>query len=72
MAGMLLLWLVIEGVWGVLVEKQVALFRDNMPMVAWVSHLTSQKSLVAEHFVQALSLRPKAKKSCPLMTLHIE
>jgi hypothetical protein len=52
MAGLLLLWLVIEGVCGILVEKRVALFSNNTPTVAWVSHLASQKSLVAEHFVQ--------------------
>ena len=30
------------------------------------------KSLVAEHFVQALALRIKTNKTCPLTTLHIE
>jgi hypothetical protein len=72
MAGMLLLWLVIEGVCGVLAEKHVALFSNNMPTVAWVSCLASRKSLVAEHFVQALVLRLKAKKTCPLTTMHIK
>jgi hypothetical protein len=69
---LLLLWLIIEGVCGVLVEKRVALFSNNTPTVAWVSNLASQKSLVAEHFVQALALQLKTKKTCPLTTLHIE
>ncbi len=43
MAGMLLLWLVIEGVCGILEEKQVALFRDKTPTFAWVSCLAFQK-----------------------------
>jgi hypothetical protein len=41
MVGLLLLWLVIEGVCGVLAEKQVALFSNNMLMVAWVLGLAS-------------------------------
>jgi hypothetical protein len=57
MVGLLLLWLVIEDVCGVLVEKRVALFNNNMPTVAWVLGLASRKSLVAEQFVQALALQ---------------
>jgi hypothetical protein len=72
MAGLLLLWLVIEGICGILVEKRVALFSNNMPTVAWVLHLASQKSLAAEHFVQALILQLKTNKTCQLTTLHIE
>jgi hypothetical protein len=33
MAGLLLLWLVMESVCGTLQEKRVALFSDNSPMV---------------------------------------
>ena len=72
MAGILLLWLVMEAVCGPLQEKHVALFSDNSPSVAWVTRLASRKSLVAEHFVQALALRIKAQRTCPLTTLHIE
>jgi hypothetical protein len=43
MAGMLLLWLVIEDVCSVLAEKQVALFSGNTPTVAWALCLASQK-----------------------------
>jgi len=73
MAGILLLWLVMEGVCDSLQEKHVALFSDNSPTVAsWVTRLASCKSVIAEHFVQALALCIKANKSCLLMTLHIE
>jgi hypothetical protein len=69
MVGLLLLWLVIEGICGILEEKQVALFSDNM---AWVLHLASQKSLAVENFAQALTLQLKTNKTCPLTTLHVE
>ena len=72
MVGLLLLWLVIKGLCGILVEKQVALFSNNMPTVAWVSCLVSQKSLVAEYFVQAHALQLNTNKTFPLTTLHIE
>ena len=36
MAGLLLLWLVMESVCGSLREKRVALFSDNSPTVGWV------------------------------------
>ena len=72
MAGILLLWLVMEGVCDSVQEKCVALFSDNSSTVAWVTRLASRKSVIAEHFVQALALRIKANKTCPLTTLHIE
>jgi hypothetical protein len=72
MAGVLILWLVMEAVCQPLQEKRVAIFSDNSPAVGWTKRLASQKSLVAEHFVQALALRIKTNKTCPLTTLHIE
>jgi hypothetical protein len=36
MAGLLLLWLIMESVCGTLREKRVALFSDNSPTVGWV------------------------------------
>jgi hypothetical protein len=36
MAGLLLLWLVMESVCINLREKRVALFSNNSPMVGWV------------------------------------
>ena len=55
-----------------LTGKRVALFSDNSPAVRWTKRLASCKSLVAKHFVQALALRIKTNKTCPLTTLHIE
>ncbi len=37
MAGLLLLWLTIEGVCGSLQEKRIALFGDNSPLIGWVA-----------------------------------
>jgi hypothetical protein len=65
MAGVLILWLMMEA-------GRVALYSDNTPTVGWTKRLASRKSLVAEHFVQALALRIKTNKTCPLTTLHIE
>jgi len=72
MAGVLILWLVMEAVCQPLQEKRVELFSDNLPAVGWTKRLASRKSLVAEHFVQGLALRIKTNKTCPLTTLHIE
>jgi hypothetical protein len=72
MAGVLILWLVMEAVCQPLQEKRVALFSDNSPAVGWTKRLASRKSIIAEHFVQALALRIKTNKTCPLTTLHIE
>ncbi len=72
MAGILLLWLVMEKVCHPLQEKRVALFSDNSPTVSWVRRLASRWSLVAKHLVQALALRLKSSRTCPLTALHIE
>jgi hypothetical protein len=72
MAGILLLWLVMEVVCQPLQEKRVALFSKNLPTVSWVTGLASGKSIVAKHFIQALALRLKSNKTCPLTVLHIE
>jgi hypothetical protein len=72
MAGLVILWLVIEGVCHNLREKQITLFSDNLPSVSWVTWLASKRSLVAEHLIQALVLRLKAMHACPLTPMHIE
>jgi hypothetical protein len=53
MAGLLLLWLVIEAVCPSLVEKNIALFSDNSPTVGWVSRFASRHSLVAARLLGA-------------------
>jgi hypothetical protein len=74
MASVLLRWLVLEEVCDPLLEKRVTLFSNNSPTVSWVTRLASWWSLIAEHLVQALALRLKASKTCPITitTLHIE
>jgi hypothetical protein len=44
MAGLLLLWLTMEGVCRPLNKKCVTLFSDNTPTVGWVTRLASKKS----------------------------
>ncbi len=72
MAGLVILWLVIEGVCVDLQEKRVTLFSDNSPTVGWVTRLASKRSIVAEQLIQALALRLKSTHTCPLTPLHIE
>ncbi len=72
MAGLVILWLVIEGVCHNLCEKRITLFSDNSPTVSWVTRLASKQSLVAEHLIQALALCLKAMHACPLTPMHIE
>jgi hypothetical protein len=72
MAGLVLLWIVIEGVCPDLREKRVTLFSDNSLTVSWVIRLSSRRSVVAEHLVQVLALRLKTMHTCPYTPLHIE
>jgi hypothetical protein len=72
MAGLLLLWLTMEGVCGPLNKEQVTLFSDNTLIVGWVMRLASKKFTVAEHLIQALALHLKSQRACPLTPMHIE
>jgi hypothetical protein len=56
MAGLLMLWLVIEGVCKDLCKKQVTLFSNNSPTVGWVTRLASKRSIIAKNLIQALAL----------------
>ena len=71
MAGLLLLWLVMEEVCQLSSGSHVALFSDNSPTVSWVNRLASQNSQVADQLIRALSLRLKLKGVSPLSTMHI-
>jgi len=71
MAGLLLLWLVMESVCGSLKEKRVALFSDNSPMVGWVRRLATWGSMVSAHLIRALALCLKLNRTCPITPLHI-
>jgi hypothetical protein len=55
MAGLLLVWLVMEFVCGTLREKS-ALFSDNFPTVGWAQCLATCGSMVSAHLIRALSL----------------
>jgi hypothetical protein len=72
MAGLLLLWLMIEEVCHLPPASHVALFSDNSPTVQWVRKLAAKGSLVAGQLLRALSLRLKMKQVSPLTTMHIE
>jgi hypothetical protein len=71
MAGLLLLWLVMESVCGSLKEKRVALFSDNSPTVGWVRRLATWGSMVSAHLIRALALCLKLNRTCPITPLHI-
>jgi len=71
MAGMLLLWLCLEGVAPNLAHKHVALLSDNSPSVSWATKMASKKSRVAAQLVRALALRLNITRSCPITPIHI-
>jgi hypothetical protein len=72
LAGLVLLWLMMEHVCGPLTKKWVAIFSDNSPTVSWVQHMASCSSLVAEQLIRVLALRFNIQKVCPITMLHIE
>ena len=47
MAGLLMLWLVMENIYDVESGTHVALFSDNQPMVSWLTRMMSKNSDVA-------------------------
>jgi hypothetical protein len=71
MAGLILLWLVMEQVCTDLDNAHVALFSDNSPTVHWVERLASRHSQVAMQLIRALALRLKIRNASPLTPLHI-
>ena len=71
MAGLLLLWLVMEGVCGNLQERRVALFSDNDPTVRWTKRMASRHSRVAAQLIRAITLRMKVRRACPITPVHI-
>jgi hypothetical protein len=71
MAGLLLLWLVMEEVCQLEPGAHVALFSDNSPTVHWVRHMATRGSKVASQLLRALALRLKLSQVSPLTPLHI-
>ena len=56
LAGLVLLWLMMEHVCGPLAEKRITLFSDNSPTVSWVQRMACSSSLVAEQLIRVLTL----------------
>jgi hypothetical protein len=70
MAGLLMLWLAIEGVCGPLQEKRITLFWNNSPSIAWATRLASKQSMVAKILVQALPYLTGHKNHRGIRTTH--
>jgi hypothetical protein len=60
-----------EEVCGPLEEKCLTLFNDNSPTISWATKLTSKRSFVVEHLVQAIALHANPQKACPFTPMHI-
>ncbi len=71
MAGLLLLWLCLEGIAPDLAHKHIALFSNNSPTVSWVNKMASQKSRITAQLVCALAFCLNIKQSCPLTPVYI-
>ena len=71
MAGLLLLWLVIELVVPELDSKHVAVLNDNAPTISWATKLTSKHSVCAAALLRALAMRLKINRVSPLIPMHI-
>jgi hypothetical protein len=71
MAGLLLLFLVMEEVCELGPGTHVALFSDNSPTVHWVRRMAAKGSMVAGQLLRALALRLKQRHVSPLTPLHI-
>jgi hypothetical protein len=51
LAGLVILWLMMEHVCGSLAEKWVTIFSNNSPTVSWVQWMACCSSLVAEQLI---------------------
>ena len=71
MAGLLILWLVMEEVCPKLQAAYIALFSDNSSTIGWVKRLAERGSLVEMQLVRALTLKLKKALASLLKTLHI-
>ncbi len=71
LAGLVILWLMMEHVCGSLAKMRVALFSNNSPTVSWVQWMAARSSLVAEQLIQILVMRFNIQKVCLITMLHI-
>ena len=67
MAGLLMLWLVIEEFCPQLRSEYVALFSYKSPTFGWFKRIAVRGLLVAMHLVGALALRLKKSGESPLI-----
>jgi hypothetical protein len=51
LAGLTILWLVMEHICGPLTKKRVALFSNNSSTISWVHRMASHSSLVAKQLI---------------------
>jgi hypothetical protein len=71
MAGLLLLWLIMEDVCHLSPGCHVTLFSDNSPTVGWVTQMAAKRSLVAAQLLRVLALRLKKTGASPLTPFHV-
>jgi hypothetical protein len=71
LAGLVLLWLMMEHACGPLAEKCIASFSNNSPTISWVQQMACCSSLVAEQLIRVLALRFNLQKVCLITMLHI-
>ena len=71
MAGLLLLWLIMEDVCHLSPGCHVALFSDNSPTVGWVARMAAKRSLVTAQLLRTLALRLKKTGASPLTPFHV-
>jgi hypothetical protein len=72
MAGLLLLFLVMEDVCQLQPGDHLALFSDNSPTVmSWVRKMAAKGSKVADQLIRALALRMRQRHVSLLTPLHI-
>jgi hypothetical protein len=72
MAGLLIIFLVMEEIVCNLTEANIALFSNNTPTISWVTCLASRHSIVVANFVAALALHLKKLRCCLLTPQHIK
>ena len=70
MAGMLLLYLVLEHL-ATLRHIHVAAWCDNTPTVAWTNKLSASRSPITGRLTQTLAMRIHVNKASPLISHSI-
>jgi len=70
MAGLLLHWMVLKSL-ADLHHAHVTAHCNNLPMVAWTSHLISSKDTVTAHLLHALTLHMLTCQASPLTPFHL-